>query len=243
MHDITRGIQHLLKPDGVFVFEVHYIGNILEELQYDMIYHEHLYYYSLLAIDKFLKRYGLEVFDVKAIPIHAGSMRYYVRHSKELQREPVLQTVHDLRDRELEKKYDKVETFLDYAQKVDRTKVTLNKLLAEIKENNKSVYGYGASGRANTIIQYCDIKDLDCVIDDAPAKHGYYTPGSHFLIRSREYIDTCPPDYIIVFAWSFMDEIVSKNINYLKNGGVFIAPLPSVKLISIENEKIVERLY
>jgi methylation protein EvaC len=241
MHGITRGIEKLLGPDGVFVFEVHYIRNLLEEFQYDMIYHEHLFYYSLIALDNFFKTFNLEVFDVKPIQIHAGSMRYYVRRVGNLKHEKISDAVLDLRKRELESKYDKVETYLDYADACNKTRVTLMNVLGKLKGKDKKVFGYGASGRANTIIQYCGISNtmLDCIIDDAPAKHGFYTPGSHILIQPRDRILQDNPDYVLIFAWSFIKEVAGKNMAYLENGGKFIIPLPEVKIVSLKNGEIV----
>ncbi|MDD5687510.1 MAG: class I SAM-dependent methyltransferase [Elusimicrobia bacterium] len=242
IHDIVRGIKKLLSKDGVFVFEVHYIANLIDEIQYDMIYHEHLYYYSLIALENLFSIYDMEIFDVKKIPIHAGSMRYYVRKKGGLKKEKISEDAIRLKKEELRKKYDKVETYLDYAQRVKNTKTTLINLIRKLKKEDKVIYGYGASGRANTVIQYCDIDKnmLDCIIDDAPAKQGFYTPGSHFLIKSREFMELHPPDYILVFAWSFVNEIIKRNQNYLNNGGKIIIPLPEVKIISSKDGKINE---
>lgn len=241
MHDVTRGIEKLLSPDGVFVFEVHYIQNLLEEYQYDMIYHEHLFYYSLITLDKFFARFGMEVFDIKPIAIHAGSMRYYVRRKGHLEREKISEAVLKLRSQELEKNYNKVDTYLNYARTVSETRKNLMSLLTHLKRGNKRIFGYGASGRANTLIQYCGITNtmLDCIIDDAQAKHGFYTPGSHIHIRDRGHIAEASPDYVLIFAWSFIKEIVAKNLDYLKKGGRFIVPLPEVRIVSMQDGEIV----
>lgn len=242
IHDATRGIKKLLAKDGVFIFEVHYIGNLIEELQYDMIYHEHLYYYSLITLDNFLNQFNMEIFDIKRIPIHAGSMRYYVREKGGLKRENVSKSVLKLREEELNKKYDKIETYSNFARRVEKSKIILMSLLNQLKRERKTIYGYGASGRANTMIQYCGMDNhiLDCIIDDAPAKHGFYTPGSHFVIRPRQLLEDNPPDYILVFAWSFIKEIISKNMDYINKGGKMIVPLPEVKIISSKNGEIIE---
>lgn len=245
MHDVTAGIKTLLADDGVFVFEVHYIGSLIDEIQYDMIYHEHLFYYSLLALQNFFKGFDLEVFDVKPVDIHAGSMRYYVRHKDESNDKSVSLNVINLQKREREKGFDKLETFQSYADKVAQTKTDLMALLADLKQEQKSIVGYGASGRANTTIQYCGIDDrhIDYMIDDAPAKHGYYTPGSHLEIKPRSALEENTPDYILIFAWSFFNEIIEKNMAYLKQGVKFIVPLPEVKVFSWQDGQIVEKNY
>ena len=245
MHDITSAIKQLLKPNGVFIFEVHYIGSLIDEVQYDMIYHEHIYYYSLITLQKFFANFNLEIFNIKPIPIHGGSMRYYVRNKGKLTDKKISLKILNLQKNEFEKGYDKKSTFLNYAQDVDLTRKNLMGLLKDIKKKNQTIVGYGASGRANTLIQYCNINNklIDYIIDDAPMKHGYYTPGSHLKIRSRDALEEKLPDYIIIFAWSFFSEIIEKNIEYLNRGVKFIIPLPEVKIIFSQSGKIIEKVY
>jgi methylation protein EvaC len=230
MHDIVAGIADLLDDDGVFITENHYLGSVIDEWQYDMIYHEHMSYYSLLTLERFFAGFGLAVVDVKPIPIHAGSMRFYVRRAGH----PVSPAVGELREAELRKAYDSVETFAAYADLVAERKQELVSLLRSLAAEGKSVAGYGASGRANTIIQYCGIDHglMKYMIDDAPSKQGYYTPGSHFLIRSNEALETDRPDYLLLFAWAFADEIRRRNPEYLAAGGHMIVPLPHVRTIA-----------
>ena len=230
---VTRGIQHLLADDGVFVFEVHYLGKITQGLQYDMIYHEHLYYYSLVALINHFSRYDMVVFDVKPIPIHGGSMRYYVCKRGSRYAGAVSPRVALLREDEVAAGLDRAETFARYAIHIAQRKQTLMDLLNRLRAAGRSVAGYGASGRANTIIQYCNITHdhLEYIIDDAPAKHGFYTPGSHFLIRPNTVIKDDPPDYLLIFAWSYINEIAEKCRPYLDGGGRMIVPLPNVSLI------------
>jgi hypothetical protein len=236
MHDFTRGIEKLLAPRGVLIFETHYLGNLIGQMQYDMVYHEHLSYYSLLALQKFFQQFGMEIIDVKPIPIHAGSMRYYVRKAScaGSVRQEVAKEVATLSREELLKRYDNLETFLTYATKVAEKRDQLIELLSGLKKAGRSIVGYGASGRANTIIQYCGLDGtwLDYIMDDAPAKQGFYTPGSHLLIRPSTALEEDHPDYVLVFAWSFAAEIKERCREYLKKGGRLIIPLPEVKLVS-----------
>lgn len=232
--NITKGIYKLLDEDGVFVFEVHYLGKLIEEIQYDMIYHEHIYYYSILSLSNHFDRYDMEIFDIKPIPIHAGSMRYYVRKKGRLQTEEVSERAVNLFAEEKEKGYDREETFLNYAARISASKHQLMTLLDQFTGQGKSVAGYGASGRANTIIQYCGIdhRHLDYIIDDAPAKWGYYTPGEHFEIRSRQVLEEQAPDYLLIFAWSYLDTVTEHCRDFMSNGGSMIVPLPDVRVIS-----------
>jgi methylation protein EvaC len=231
---VTRAIKNVLSDDGVFIFEVHHLGKIIKGLQYDMIYHEHLYYYSLLALTKHLDRYDMAVFDVKSIPIHAGSMRYYVCKKGSRHSSLVSPRVAVLKEEELANGFHQAETYARFAADVADRRERLMELLNRLKAKGHTIAGYGASGRANTIIQYCGIdhRHVDYLIDDAPAKLGFYTPGSHFLIRPRSVLrQVPPPDYLLIFAWSFFNEIAQKCAEYLDNGGRMIVPLPNVQII------------
>lgn len=232
----TRAVELALADDGVFVFEVHYLGKVVEEMQYDMIYHEHLYYYSLLSAIKHFDRYGMVVFDIKAVPIHAGSMRFYVCKRGSRYAQPS-EAVRVLEAEERKKGYDRFETFKLFSEEVMRTRTALMDLLRSLKVKGKRIAGYGASGRANTMIQYCGIthEQIDYMVDDAPAKAGYYTPGSHFLIYpSGVLASENAPNYVLVFAWSFFDEICKRNATYLASGGRMILPLPTVSIFPPE---------
>jgi SAM-dependent methyltransferase len=230
----TRAIRKILKPDGVFVFEVHYLGKIIHELQYDMIYHEHLYYHSLLSLDNHFDRYDMMIFDVKPVPIHAGSMRYYVCNKGSRHKSSVSPQVAALRAAEEASGFHKAETFARFAADVADRKRRLMELLLDIRASGRTVVGYGASGRANTLLQYCGIshEHMESIIDDAPAKTGFYTPGSHFLIRTNSVLRESPPDYLLIFAWSFLSEITQKCIEFLRRGGRLIVPLPDVRVIT-----------
>jgi SAM-dependent methyltransferase len=230
---VTRGIRDLLKDDGVFVFETHYLGKMVQELQYDMIYHEHLYYYSLLAAMSHFERHGMTVFDVKPVRIHAGSMRYYVCKSSSARAASVSPRVAALRAEELAAGFNRPETFVRFARDIALRKERLMDLLARIRGSGRTIAGYGASGRANTIIQYCGIdqRHLEYMVDDAPAKRGYHTPGAHFLIHGNEIMERSPTDYLLIFAWGYFSEIAERCRGYLEGGGRMIVPLPEVRLV------------
>jgi methylation protein EvaC len=231
----TRAVAAALHPDGVFAFEVHYLGKVIDELQYDMIYHEHLYYYSLLSVMNHLARYDMMVFDIKPIPIHAGSIRFYSCKKGSKHSGSVSPAVKALEAEERARGFDCYETFLAFSNRVAAHRDELIKLLCELRRQGKRIAGYGASGRANTMIQYCGINHdyLDYVIDDAPAKAGFYTPKSHFQVFPSSILDRDdPPDYLLIFAWSFLDEIRKKNEDYLAKGGGMILPLPKVSIFS-----------
>jgi methylation protein EvaC len=229
----TRAVAQALHADGVFAFEVHYLGKVIDELQYDMIYHEHLYYYSLLSAINHLARYDMMVFDIKPIPIHAGSIRFYACKNGSKHSRSVSSAVKALEAEELARGFDRYETFQEFSNNVAAHRAKLIGLLTELRSRGHRIAGYGASGRANTMIQYCGINHdhLDYMIDDAPAKAGFYTPKSHFEIFPSSILDRDDaPDYLLVFAWSFFDEIRKKNGNYLAKGGRMILPLPQISI-------------
>ena len=230
----TQAVSRVLKKDGVFIFEVHYLGRVIDEMQYDMIYHEHLYYYSLLSAISHFARYGMVVFDVKPVPIHAGSLRFYVCKSGSKHEAEVSTRVSQLKEEELERGFDNFETFRQFSDRVAGHKEELLLLLNRLRGEGSTIAGYGASGRANTIIQYCglDHRHLDFMIDDAPAKQGVFTPGSHFRIHPSTILEgSSPPDFLLVFAWSFLDEIRQRNRRYLDSGGQMIIPLPKIRMV------------
>lgn len=234
MMDVMRGVKSLLKRDGIFIFEVYYLGTLIDELQYDMIYHEHFSYYSFHALDFFLRQFGMEIFDVKLIPgVRAGAARFYAKNIGQRSETPSRAVV-EMVQYEKARRFDKAETFLDYADKVNTTKRQLLDLLDKIKREGKRIIGYGASGRGTTIMNYCGIDNryLDYVVDDAPAKHGFYTPGTHVPIKPWSATESSPcPNYALLFAWSFIDEVKKKRKEYLDRGGHFIVPLPEVKVV------------
>ena len=235
MVDIMKGVKCLLKEDGVFVFEVYYLGTLIDEMQYDMIYHEHLSYYSLRALSLFLKQFGMEIFDMTFTPgVRSGAVRFYAKNIGKRSDEISIK-VTDLAELEDKKGFHIADTFLGYAQKVNNTREKLMDLLGKLKNDGKTIIGYGASGRGTTIMNYCGIDNqhLDYVVDDAPAKHGFFTPGTHVPIKPWEFTKESKfPDYALLFAWSFINEVKKKRMDYLKQGGHFIVPLPDVTIVS-----------
>ena len=232
----TKAIKKTLKRNGVFIFEAHYLGHVIDGLQFDMIYHEHIYYYSILSAVNHFKRYNMTIFDIKPLKIHGGSYRFYVCNDNGVNANKISKDVHALINSEKEKGYNHYNTYLKFSENVNKIKEELMYLVNNLKSKGASIVGYGASGRANTIIQFCGLTNdhIDYIIDDSPKKQGYFTPGSHIAIKSNSMLNgNNPPDYVIVFAWTFFDEIKFKNKQYLKKGGKYIIPLP---VVSIQSE-------
>ncbi|MEK7533756.1 MAG: class I SAM-dependent methyltransferase [Patescibacteria group bacterium] len=234
MHDIVRGIKLLLKKDGILAFQVHYLANLARKTQYDMIYHEHQYYYSLLTLQKFFEMHKMEIFDIKFAKLHGGSIMYYLQN-KRTGKNAVSEKINKLIRKEKEQCLHKAETFAKLAKKITKQKNGLLKILNNLKQKKMKIVGYGASGRATIIMNYCGIdkKYLDYIVDDSPAKQYAFTPGTHLKIYpSLKKLHKSKPNYILLFAWSFINEIKKRNIN-LKNKLKFIIPLPKVKIISL----------
>lgn len=234
INDVTNAIRISLKSDGVFVFEVHYLGKVIDELQYDMIYHEHLYYYSLIALQNHFDRHSMRIFDVKEIENHAGSIRCFACLSAS-SKWSVSSNVTKLRQVELESNFHKLSSYREFWSRLLVHRQTLRKELSDLVAAGNIVAGYGASGRANTVIQFCglDKTHMSYMIDDGPAKHYKLTPGSHFEIfpSSIMYAESGKrPDYVLVFAWSFFNEIRSKHHEFESSGGIFLLPLPEFKM-------------
>lgn len=234
MDDVMRGITTLLRDDGILIVDVYYWPALLTELQYDMVYHEHYSYYSLMSLGRFVARYGMEVCDVKWFPkVRGGTMRFYVRRVGGSSG-PVDVSVKALLGQERAQGIDRLESYLAFADRVHETKRMLLEVLDRLKAEGKHMVGYGASGRATTIMNFCGIdgRYLDYVVDDTPAKQGLYTPGTHLPIQAWAATEQPPtPDYVLAFVWSFIDEVTRKRADYLRRGGRFITPLPQVRLI------------
>lgn len=234
MHEVMKGITTLLKPDGQLIFEVHYFGILMAELQYDMMYHDHMSYYTLIALQNFLAQFEMEIFDLRPIPIHAGSRRFYVQYHKTGGRK-IEKRVRDLRKLEIKNGLDQVETYRTFYRSIDKTRKDLMRLLNKLKKQGKTIVGYGASGRGTQLMSFCGItqEQLSCVLDDAPNKQGAFTPGNHLPITSSQIMHDPDkrPDFALLFAWSFAEEVKKRNLDYLENGGAFIVPLPEVKII------------
>lgn len=233
MHEVIKAIQLLLKPDGYLSFEIHYLGSIMDELQYDMIYHEHQYYYSALALQNFFKQFDMEIFDLEKTETHAGSLNISVQFKKTGVHR-ISENVKKIITEEIKKKYHLVSTYKKLGKQIESRKRALINLLTRLKKEGAVIAGYGASGRGTIISNYCQLDDrlLSYIIDDAPAKLGVFTPGVHLPVVSSAILKTTKkPDYILLFAWSFAKEILTRNPAFAATGGKYILPLPKVQIL------------
>jgi hypothetical protein len=232
LNDFVGGIQILLKPRGVVTLEFPHLSRLMEENQYDTIYHEHFSYFSLLTVEKIFAAHGLVLFDVEEIPTHGGSIRVYLRHLNDASKSVKPSVVH-LRQRELAAGLDRMETYANFAEQVIHSKHKLLELLIRLRGQGKRLAGYGAPGKGNTLLNYCGIRKdfLDFTVDRNPYKHGRFLPGTHIPIFPVERIRERRPDYILILPWNLKDEIVSQ-LGYAREWGAkFIVPIPMARIL------------
>ena len=215
-------VKSFLAQDGVFIIESPYLLDTIDSLEYDTIYHEHLYYWSYLPLQRLLGRYGLEVFDMEKQGVHGGTMRYYIGHTGAHDR--VRHRVVSVRDNE--KKVD-IDYLLDFADNVEAHKKDLNDLIGRIRQKGKRVVGMSAPAKGNTLINYCNLK-LDYIAETNPLKIGKYTPGAHIPVINENGYDGI--DYALIFAWNWKDQIIENNQGFVKKGGRFIVPIPEPRI-------------
>jgi SAM-dependent methyltransferase len=233
LNDFVRGIRILLKPESVATLEFPHVVRLMEENQYDTIYHEHFSYFSLITVERIFAEHGLIVFDVDQIPTHGGSIRIYLRH-KEDSSKAVSEAVVSLRSREIARGLDRMETYTSFAEQVQESKRALLELLIGLRRQGKRVAGYGAPGKANTLLNYCGIRTdlVEFTVDRNPYKHGRFLPGTHIPIHPVEEIAQARPDYILVLAWNLLDEIVDQ-LAYVRDWGAkFIVPIPKARILA-----------
>jgi len=231
LNDFTAGMSSLLAPNGVITLEFPHLERLIEENQFDTIYHEHFSYFSLVTIDRLAKRHGLKVFDVEQLATHGGSLRVYLCHADAVH--PVSSNVLKLMARERDRGLEDISQYARFSGQVHHTKRQLLSFLIDCKEKGARICGYGAPGKGNTLLNYCGIGTdfLDFTVDRNPYKHGRYTPGMHIPIYPVSTIDEIRPDYILILPWNLKGEIVSQMSYVGKWGCKFVVPIPSVEII------------
>ena len=230
LKDIIQGVRSLLAPNGIFVFEVSYLANVIQDTLFDTIYHEHLSYHSVEPLRRFFSLYGMDMFAAHRITTHGGSLRGICQ----LKGGPYVPdgSVENLISQERKFFLDKSETYTKFAQRIKRLEYQLGELLNKIKSDGKAIAGYGAPAKATTLMYQFSIghEVIDFIVDDSPFKQGLYSPGKHISIVSPSEIEKQKPDFLLIFAWNFVAAIIDNNQEFRNNGGQFIVPLPEVKV-------------
>lgn len=231
IQSVLKNVNKLLADDGLLVLEFPYLVTMLDDMVFDMIYHEHLSYISVNALKYVTERFGLKIFDIQYVSSHGGSLRVFIE--KKNGPYEVSPVVGEYVKKEIEKGCFKEKVYRDFATKVYQVKENMLKWIREAKQNGKTISGYGAPAKGNTLICFCDLstKEIDYIVDDNPLKQGLYSPGAHIPVVTSEYLKSHPTDFVIIFAWNFAAEIMKK-LSDLKSQGVrFAVPLPELRLI------------
>jgi SAM-dependent methyltransferase len=232
LNSFIAGLPIILKPTGTITFEFPHLMKLLDENQFDTIYHEHFSYFSLISIETIFAKHGLKVFDVEELWTHGGSLRIFARHTADQSR-PETDRLQALRARELGAGYAKIETYTKFDERVRDTKHKLLELLITAKRQGKRIVGYGAPGKGNTLLNYCGIRTdfIDFTVDRNPYKHGRFLPGTHIPIFAPEKLDEVKPDYIFILPWNLKDEIMTQLAHTRSWGAKFIVPIPEATLL------------
>jgi hypothetical protein len=226
--DFVGGLRIALGPGGVITMEFPHLLQLVEGNQFDTIYHEHFSYFSLVTVARIFASEGLELFDVEEIPTHGGSLRIYARH-REDSSQPQTSRLTALLARERAAGLERIDYYRGFRRQVEDAKHRLLTFLIDARRDGKSVVGYGAPGKGNTLLNYCGIRTdfLDYTVDRNPYKHGKFTPGTHIPIHAPERIAETRPDFVLILPWNVKDEIMSQMSHIRSWGGRFVVPIPT----------------
>lgn len=231
INDFVAGMKILLKPHGVITMEFPHLLRLMQDNQFDTIYHEHFSYLSFFTVEKIFAAHGLTLFDVEEIATHGGSLRIYARHNEHTA-VPIESRVAHLREQESAAGLTHIESYASFAAKVKETKRKLLEFLITAKQQEKTIVGYGAPGKGNTLLNYCGVRTdfLDYVVDRNPYKQGKFLPGTHIPIFAPQKIDETKPDYVLILPWNLKHEVMQQMTHIRRWGGRFVVPIPQVEI-------------
>lgn len=231
INDFVAGVNALLDNNGFATFEFPHLVRLMELNQFDTIYHEHFSYFSFSSVRQIIEACGLRIFDVRELPTHGGSLRVYISR-QECDAYTETTRVAELLSREESRGYLDLNTYQEFAERVEHTKRALLKFLIDAKDKGKKIVGYGAPGKGNTLLNYCGIRTdfLDYTVDRNPHKQGTYTPGTRIPIFDPTKIFASKPDYVLILPWNLKNEIMSDLAGINEWGGRFVVPIPEVRI-------------
>ena len=232
INDFVKGLKIALNSGGVVTMEFPHLMRLIEENQFDTIYHEHFSYLSFHTVRRIFAEHGLVLFDVEELPTHGGSLRIYARHDED-DSKPVTSNVAALLEKEALKGMLQLDYYLGFQQKADKVKYALLAFLLEQKEQGKKIAAYGAAAKGNTLLNYCGVKKdlIEFVVDASPHKQGMFLPGSHIPVVAEEMIKLSKPDYILILPWNLKDEIINQ-LNYVNEWDAkFALPIPRLEIV------------
>ena len=230
IHSIAAGVQLLLKPKGVMMFEDPYLGDVIEKTSYDQIYDEHVFVFSLHSVAEAFGRHGLEVVDVEPQTTHGGSMRYILSHKGA---RPVSPRVGELLKKEKAQGLTKAETFDQFRRNCEKSRDELKALLQKCKKDGRRVVGYAATSKSTTVTNYCGITPdlVEFISDTTPIKQGKFSPGVHIPVQHYDRFKERYPEYALLFGWNHAEEIAAKEQDFRKAGGKWILYVPKVHVL------------
>ncbi len=232
LNDFVEGLSITLKHDGIITMEFPHLMRLMDETQFDTIYHEHFSYFSFLTVEKIFSAHRLTIFDVEELPTHGGSLRIYASH-KEDKTKAISDRVFELRNREITAGYTDINHYFIFDRKVRAVKRDILNFLIHAKEKGKTIVGYGAPAKGNTLLNYCGIRTdfIDYTVDRNPYKQGRYLPGSHIPIEAPDKIKETKPDYVFILPWNLKDEILEQMAFVREWGGKLVIPIPNIQVI------------
>jgi hypothetical protein len=231
LNDFVAGLKILLAPTGVLTMEFPHLLRLMEEDQFDTIYHEHYSYFSFQTVRKVFAFHGLTLFDVEELPTHGGSLRIYACHHEDASK-PVEERVGQLASREEAAGIGELDTYRAFADRVRRVKRGFLRFLIQAKEEGKSIAGYGAPAKGNTLLNYCGVRTdfLDYTVDRSPHKQGRYLPGTRIPIHGPDRLRETRPDYVLILPWNLKEEIMEQMADVRSWGGRFVVAIPEVRV-------------
>ncbi|HEY8176281.1 MAG TPA: class I SAM-dependent methyltransferase, partial [Gemmatimonadaceae bacterium] len=233
INDFVAGLKIALKPLGVITIEFPHLMRLVEENQFDTIYHEHFSYFSFVSVERIFAAHGLVLYDVEELPTHGGSLRIYGRHDDDVTK-PMTERARALRQREVDAGLLSIDYYASFTRKVEAVKRDLLDFLINAKRNGKSVAGYGAPGKGNTLLNYCGIRTdlVDFTVDRSSYKQGKFLPGTEIPIKHPDAIREARPDFVLILPWNLRDEI-ARQLSYVREwGGQLVVPIPRVEILA-----------
>lgn len=230
INDFAAGIKTLLKPEGTAIIEVPYLVDLINHIEFDTIYHEHIYYFSVTALNYLFTKHQLLITDVEKIPLHGGSLRLYVKHASG---HTSSNNVKKFLENETAIGITQSEFYKDFSTRINALKEKLVALLQQLKAQGKKIAAYGASAKGTTLLNFFNIDNslIDFVVDRSPHKQGFYTPGTHLPIYATDLLLKQEVDYALLLTWNFADEILKQQHDFRTGGGKFIIPIPNVEVV------------